>query len=133
MDNLQIIKSPKGEEMVVLSRKEYDRLTHLAFDEDAHDRALASAQIKKIKGGKTTLIPEIVAKAIAVEGTHPVRAWREYRGLTAEELAKKTKLARTTISQMETGKRKGTIAAYKAISRILSVGIQDLVDYSQSQ
>lgn len=128
MDDLQIIKSPKGEEMVVLSRKEYERLTHLAYDEDAHDAVFATAQIKKIKSGKTTLIPETVVKAIAVKGVHPVRAWREYRGLTADQLAKKAKLARTTVSQMETGKRKGTIAAYKAIAKVLGIGIESLIN-----
>jgi DNA-binding XRE family transcriptional regulator len=85
-------------------------------------------QIKKIKDGNSTLIPESVVKAIAVDGIHPVRVWREYRGLTAEQLAKKAKLARTTISQMETGKRIGTIAAYKVIARVLGVGIETLID-----
>jgi DNA-binding XRE family transcriptional regulator len=128
MDDLQVIKSPKGEEMIVLSRKEYDRLTHLAYDEDAHDAVLAAAQIKKIKTGKSTLIPEKVVKAIAVKGIHPVLAWREFFGLTAEQLAKKAKLARTTVSQMETGKRKGTVAAYKAIAKALGIGIESLID-----
>ena len=128
MDNPQIIHSPKGEEMVVLPRKEYDRLTHLAYDEDAHDAALADAQIRKIKTGKTTLIPADVVHAIAVDGVHPVKAWRDYRGWTGEELAKKAKLARTTISQMETGKRKGTIAAYKAIAKALGVTVGSLVE-----
>ena len=127
MDDLQIIKSPKGEEMIVLSRKEYDRLTHMAHDHDAHDVVLALTQISKIKTGKTTLIPEAVVKAIAVERVHPIRAWREYHGLTAEQLAKKAKLARTTISQMETGKRKGTVTAYKAIAKVFGIGVESLI------
>jgi len=125
---LQIIKSPKGEEMIVLSRKEYERLTRLAHDKDAHDTALATAQLKKLKTGRADLIPDVVVKAIAVDGIRPLRAWREYFGLTSEQLAKKTKLARTTISQMETGKRKGTIAAYKAIAKALSIGIESLIE-----
>jgi DNA-binding XRE family transcriptional regulator len=128
MDDLQIIKSPKGEEMIVLSRKEYERLTSMAHDEDAHDAALAAAQLKKLKLGRTDLVPEAVVKAIAVEGIRPLRAWREYLGLTSKQLAKKTKLARTTISQMETGKRKGTIAAYKAIAKTLDIGIESLIE-----
>lgn len=128
MDDLQVIKTPKGDEMVVLSRKEYDRLTHMAYDEDAHDMALVAAQMNKIKTGKTTLIPESVVKAIAVTGVHPIRAWREYRGLTAEQLAKKAKLARATISQMETGKRKGTVAAYKAIAKVFGISVGSLID-----
>lgn len=128
MGQLQIIRSPKGEEMVVLPRKEYDRLARLARDEDARDVALGQAQIAKIKAGKTTLIPEAVVKAIAVKGAHPVLAWREYRGITAAELARRAKLARTTVSQMETGKRKGTVAAYKAIARALGISVASLID-----
>jgi DNA-binding XRE family transcriptional regulator len=114
--------------MVVLPRKEYDRLARLARDEDARDVALGQAQIAKIKAGKTTLIPEAVVKAIAVKGAHPVLAWREYRGITAAELARRAKLARTTVSQMETGKRKGTVAAYKAIARALGISVASLID-----
>jgi DNA-binding XRE family transcriptional regulator len=128
MDNLQIIHSPKGEEMVVLPRKDYDRLTHLAYDEDRHDAALAAAQLRKIKTGKTSLIPAAVVHAIAVDGQHPIKAWRDHRGWTGEILAKKAKLARTTISQMETGKRKGTLAAYKAIAKALGIEVGGLVD-----
>ena len=129
MDNLQIIKSPKGEEMIVLPRKEYERL--LAYAEDDEDsRAIrrADAVMERVKAGKTALIPETVVKAIAVRGVHPVRAWREYRGWTGSQLARKTKLARTTISQIETGTRKGTVAAYKAIAKSLGIDVQALID-----
>jgi DNA-binding XRE family transcriptional regulator len=125
MDNLQIIKSPKGEEMVVLSRKAYDRLTRAAPESDAR---LATAQMQKIKKGETTFIPEAVARTIAVDGLHPIRAWRDHRGWTAEQLAKKAHLARATIAQIETGKRKGTVAAYKAIAKALGIGIGSLID-----
>ena len=128
MNVLQTIRSPKGEEMVILSRKEYDKLTRLAYDEDAHDAALAQTQLKKLKAGKSSLIPAKVAFAIAADGVHPVRAWREHLGWTAAELAKKTKLARTTISQMETGKRKGTLAAHQAIARAYGISVAALVE-----
>jgi ribosome-binding protein aMBF1 (putative translation factor) len=128
MGELQIIRSPKGEEMVVLPRKEYDRLALLAHDEDARDAAMAAEQIAKIKAGKTTLIPEAVAKAISVKDVPPILAWRQYRGWSAAQLAKRAKLARTTVSQMETGKRRGTVAAYKALAKALGVGVASLID-----
>jgi len=129
MGILQIIRSPKGEEMVVLSRKEYDRLQAIAEDrEDEYDIALADEQIRKIKSGETTLIPADVAHAIAIDGVNPVKAWRTYRGWTGGELAKKAKLARATLSQIETGKRKGTVAAYKAIAKALGITTGSLFD-----
>jgi DNA-binding XRE family transcriptional regulator len=128
MDNLQIIKSPQGEEMIILSRKEYERLRACAGNEDSRDIRRADAIMKRVKAGKTALIPEAVVKAITVKGVHPVRAWREYHGWTGEQLAKKSKLARTTISQIETGTRKGTVAAYKTIAKTLGIGVETLID-----
>lgn len=97
-------------------------------NEDAHDSAVAKAELDKIKSGKTTLVPHAVVVAIAVKGVHPIRAWRVQRGLTAEQLAKKAKLTRSTISQMETRKRKGTVAAYQAIAKALGIGVENLLD-----
>ena len=129
MDGLQIIHSPKGEEMVVLPRKEYDRLLALdEEDEDDRDIRRANAIMARVKSGKTSLIPAEVAHAIAVDGVHPVKAWREYRGWTGEELAKRAKLARTTISQMETGKRKGTVAVYQLLAKALGITTSSLID-----
>lgn len=127
MDNLQIIRSPKGEEMVVVPRKEYEQLARRARDEDARDAALANAQLKKMKGGMA-MIPDSVVKAIAIDGKHPVRVWRVHRGMTAETLAKKAGLTRTTITQIETRRRHGTAAAYKAIAKALGASIDGLMD-----
>ena len=139
MDNPQIIRSPKGEEMVILSRADYDRLARLAADddcedgddytpeEDARDIAYARDQIAKIKAGKLQLVPASVVYATTIHGVHPVKAWREHRGWTGEQLAKKSKLARTTISQIESGKRKGTVAAYKALAKALGVTVTSLI------
>ena len=128
IDNLQIIQAPNGEEMVVLRRKDYEHLVQLAYDEDAHDAALAKAQLAKLKSGKATPIPEIVVRAMVLDNVHPLRAWRDYRGWTAEKLAKKAKIARPTLTQMETRKRKGTMAAYRALATALGIGIEALID-----
>jgi len=129
MTNLQIIHSPNGEEMVVLSRQEYDQLIHRAYDAaDSQDAALAAIQLEKIQTGKTALIPAPVAHAIAIDGVHPIKAWRDYHGWTGAELAQKTKLARTTISQIETGKRKGTVAAYKALAKAFGTSVTSLIE-----
>jgi len=130
MDNLQIIKIPKGGEMVLLPRKEYDRLVALAEeDEDDRDIRHADAVMARVKSGKTALIPAEVVHAIAVDDVHPVRAWRVYRGWTGAELADKAKLTRTTVSQIETGKRKGTVAAYKALAKALGTSLTSLIDF----
>ncbi|MDR3425450.1 MAG: helix-turn-helix transcriptional regulator [Alphaproteobacteria bacterium] len=98
------------------------------YAEDDRDIRRADAIIARVRSGKTALVPADVAHAIAVDGVHPVRAWRVYKGWTGGELAAKAKLTRTTISQIETGKRKGTVAAYKAIAKALGTSVTSLID-----
>lgn len=131
MGTMPGIHTPQGQEMIVIPRKEYDRLIRIAGDEeallDAMDSAAAKAQIAKIKAGKVALIPHAVVKAIVVDRTHPVRAFREHKGWTAEQLAKKSKLARAAITHIETRQRKGTVEAYKAIAKAFGVSVDALL------
>lgn len=129
MDSPNIITIPKNADMVIVPRKEYDRLRALAGeDEDDRDIRRADAIMKVVKSGATALIPTDVVHAIAVEGVHPIRAWRIHKGWTGGELADKAKLTRTTVSQIETGKRKGTLAAYRAIAKMLDVPVSALLN-----
>jgi DNA-binding XRE family transcriptional regulator len=128
MDNIQIIETPKGEKMAVIPLSEYTRLRHLAESEDARDVRDADTIMAGVRSGKTALIPHAVVKAIAVGGIHPIRAFREHKGWTAEALAKKAKLTRTTITQIETRQRTGTVAAYTAIAKALGMNVDPLLD-----
>jgi DNA-binding XRE family transcriptional regulator len=128
MDNIQIIETPKGEKMAILPLRDYERLRHLAEDEDARDIRDADAIMAGIKSGKAKMIPHDVVKAIIVAGVHPIRAFRENKGWTAEMLAKKTRLGRTTITQIETRQRTGTIAAYMAIANALGASVDSLIE-----
>jgi transcriptional regulator with XRE-family HTH domain len=51
---------------------------------------------------------------------------REYRGMSAKELAEATGLAAPYISQLETGKREGTIETFKKIAAALRIDIDDI-------
>ena len=128
MDDIQIIETPKGEKLVIMPLSEYERLRDLSASEDADDVREAEAVMSRIKAGKARLIPHDIVKAIVVDGVHPVRAFREHKGFTAAALAKKAKLARTTITQIETGKRAGTVAAYAALAKALDASIESLLD-----
>jgi transcriptional regulator with XRE-family HTH domain len=59
---------------------------------------------------------------------HPIRAFRKHKGWTSEVLEKKAKLARTTITQIETRQRVGTITVYTAIAKALGVTVDPLVE-----
>ena len=68
---------------------------------------------------------ELVDRMIA--GEHPVRIWREHRGLSLHELARRTKIPTSYLSEIENVKKPGSVAAYSAISRVLDVSLDDLV------
>lgn len=80
----------------------------------------------KLAAGEEELVPADIAKRL-IAGENAVRVWRQHRGLTVAELANAAVLSQAFISQIETGKREGSISAMKAIAEALSVALDDLV------
>jgi DNA-binding XRE family transcriptional regulator len=70
-------------------------------------------------------VPGAVAHAI-LDGTHPAKAWREYRGFTQDALAEKAGISKAYLSQIETGKRTGVAKTLKALASALGVTINEL-------
>lgn len=58
-----------------------------------------------------------------IAGEHPVRVWREHRGMTAAQLAEAAQVSKTYLSEIETGKKPGSVEAYKAIAGALGVPV----------
>jgi len=61
-----------------------------------------------------------------LDGEHPVKVFREYRGITQATLAKKAKIARAYLSEIETGHKKGSLGVMKAIAACLDVSLDSL-------
>lgn len=117
---MQQITTPKGETLVVLSLEEYENLIDRA-DVAAADRVKAD-----IAAGRDELVPsEIVGRLLA--GESPVRVWRIHRGMTARQLAAASELSAPYISEIESGKKDGGVAAMKRIADALEVDLDDLV------
>ncbi len=72
------------------------------------------------------LIPAHVPYAI-MDGENPIKVWREYRGLTQQDLAQAAGISASYLSQIETGKREGTTAVLQAIARALNLTLDDVV------
>lgn len=90
--------------------------------EDVEDIALYDAAIKTDDGFR---IPaEIVNREL--DGEHPIKVWREYQGLTAEKVAKMAGISKAYLSQIENGKRCGTMKVTKAIAGVLNVPLDIL-------
>ena len=61
------------------------------------------------------------------KGENPLRIYREYRGLTGQELANRTGVSQAYISQLETDRRAGTTEVMKKIAEVLDVSLDRLV------
>lgn len=119
----QIITTPAGERLVLLPEAEYEALLDAA--EDAVDIAAVEEFERKLASGEEEYIPfEVVKRFLA--GESPVRVWREHRGLTATALAEAAGIGQGFLSQIETGKRDGTVETLKKIAAVLKVTIDDL-------
>jgi DNA-binding XRE family transcriptional regulator len=112
------------DEIVVLRRATYDAL--IAAVEDARD-ARALAELRAREGaGEAEYVPIELADRIFA-GEHPVRAWREYRGLTLGALAKSAGIAPSYLSEIEAGRKPSSTRALAAIAKTLRVAIEDLL------
>jgi len=116
----------KGE-VAILPRKEYEALAAKAeeADEDLGTARLVARARKEI-AADSPLIPKGVVDRIA-GGENALRVLREWRGKTQLYLANKTNLGQGYISDLESGRRKGTAAALRNIADALKVPLDLLV------
>jgi hypothetical protein len=118
--NVRFKKTDKGE-VAILPRKEYEALAAKAAeaDEDIGTARLVVRARKEIAAG-APLIPKAVVDRIA-NGENALRVLREWRDVTQLHLSFKTNIGQGYLSDLETGRRKGTTAALKKIADALSV------------
>ncbi|MFZ0844707.1 MAG: helix-turn-helix transcriptional regulator [Pseudolabrys sp.] len=124
--NVRFKKTDKGE-VAILPRKEYEALAAKAAEanEDAGTARLVARARKEIAAG-ATLIPKKVVDRIA-SGENPLRVVREWRDITQLYISFKTDIGQGYLSDLETGRRKGTTAALKKIAAVLNVPLDLLV------
>ena len=90
--------------------------------EDAEDRRSIETALKN---PDDALPAESVERMIA--GESPLRIFREHRGLTLQALADQAGVGKSHLSQIENGKKSGSIDIYAKLADILDVTIDDLV------
>ena len=71
-------------------------------------------------------IPAEVRQAIA-DGVHPVRAWRDHRGLNQGQLAAMIGISRAYLAQIEGGERTGTLEVMARVARAVDRPLEDLI------
>ena len=113
---------------VTIPREEYDKLRARRDEcdelrariEDLDDILAAHAAMTGARLPYEFAIREI-------QGEHPVRVWRDYRKLTATALAEMSGVSKAYLSEIETGKKPGSVEAYKAIAAALDVPLDAVV------
>ena len=121
--NLQIIEREGKPEWAVIPYATYLRLTEDAeMLQDIRDYDEAK---NAIENGEE-LVPSEVTYAI-LDGENPIRIWREHRGFTQQRLADAAGISTPYLSQIESGKRKGTTDVLAAISKALGLSLDDIV------
>lgn len=124
MRNAQTIKTPSGEDMVVLPKADYDRLLAAARDklEDEADAREAARILARLESGEEETLPFEVVKRLRAENR--IKVLREYRGMTQRELAKVAELNPLYLSQIECGRATGGIKSLTRLAEALKVEVE---------
>lgn len=115
---VQTIVTASGEELVILSRSEYEALLSAAEEADDH------AVIEERRDEPT--LPHEEAMAVLRGELHPIAAWRKARDLTQRELGRQVGVRAATICDIEGGKSAGRFDVMQRIAEALRVSLDDL-------
>jgi len=110
----QIIKQGGKAAFVVIPIDEWHRIE--ATLEDRSDAAAMRAFLKH----PSETFPDSVVAAI-LDGTHPIKAFREYRGMTQAKLAQAVGSSAVYISQIERGGRRAGRKLLAKLGKVLGV------------
>ena len=106
-----------GAACAIVPLKDYDLLQE-ALEDAAEEEALRL-------GRADETIPMSMADRL-YQG-NPVRVWREYRDMTATELAAAAGISKSELSAMENGESSGSVAAFRRVVNALQVAVDDLL------
>ncbi len=123
MSDIQIIRKDGQPEWAVVPFKDYQKLirdSELLMDVKAYDEAK-----KAIAEGEEVIPSEVTFRII--DGENPIKVWREYRTLTQKQLGDKVGISKAYLSQIESGKRKGTMEVLASIAEALGSLLDDIV------
>ncbi len=88
----------------------------------------AERTVRRIDAGEEETIPASIARRVFVEGLSPIRAFREWRGITQQELAQRIASSKSYVSQLETGRRSAGSRTLRKIARALNVPVEMLME-----
>jgi DNA-binding XRE family transcriptional regulator len=93
--------------------------------EDMMDTIKANEILARIAAGEETWPAELVYELLETESR--IRTFRNYRKMTVSELAEAVGISQPYLSEIETGKKTGSVDVLKRIAAVLKVDLDDLV------
>ncbi len=121
--SIQTIDKAGQPEWAVIPYEQYERMVE-ALEAIEDIQAFDEAKARVAKGEE--LIPSEVTFAL-LDGANPVRVWRQHRGLTQGRLAAQAGISHPYMSQIESGKRAGTMDVLRRIAEALGVDLEDIL------
>ena len=118
-------KTPKGDDIVILSRKEYDRLV-VAAHGDAADVETLRRSIARVKSGEEHTLTSAEVDDLLAAKT-PLAFYRKRAGLTQAALAQRAGIAQGFLSEIEAGRKHGDVQTLRKIADVLKISLDDLV------
>ena len=77
--------------------------------------------------GKDSILPDEIMQELSLEQSNPIKIIRKYRGMTQDDLAQVAGLSRPYLTEIETGRKDGSIRSLKSIAKSLNVSLELLV------
>lgn len=68
-------------------------------------------------------LPENILDELAAKKASAVKILRKHRGLTQQELAQQAGISRPYLTEIETGRKDGSVRAIRALAKILDVDV----------
>jgi len=69
--------------------------------------------------------PDSFAKRL-VNGENPLRLWREFRGMTLDQLSTTANVSKSYLSEVENNIKGGSVAFLKACAKALNISLEDI-------
>ena len=108
---------------VVVAADEYATL--LQRIEDAEDLRDAREIMANTKPEDLLSADEV--ERMVLDGTSPVRVWRQHRGMKGKDLAAAAGISATYLAEIECGHKPGSTRVLKALASALNVDVADLI------
>ena len=111
-------------ETVTISRGDWNRIVDRL--DDAANRVALRVSAMRTAADKDDALPVALYRRIR-KGEHPLRVWREHRGVGPNALARAAGVSAPYLSEIEKGIKPGSAAILNKLAKALEIGLDELV------